>query len=342
MKTNILVLITLFFTLSFSTKSHAAFFESSPHCLETQGNYITKIVFTVNSSVPYNGSAFTLDFLLSNTTLAANLPVTWNQQGYPTQNITFDVSSYNILYTDECYDYKLFFANGNLASNSAIHADAESFCKLKCELEVLPCNANFKILTNSMGNGTSSVAIQLIDPNVGITYMEVFQNGVLISSGPAQSFVLPSGSYRICIVALNNKTGEECKSCQDFCLGEGKTDFEWNGAKRAEEWQKKSAESIINITPEEAELKKLDKDVKLTITPNPSNGTFLISSLNTEIEMTTVEVFDMNSKLIHSLNSVQNQKDIRVDLRNQQSGIYVVKITYSDGSVSQQKIVIQN
>ena len=57
--------------------------------------------------------------------------------------------------------------------------------------------------------------------------------------------------------------------------------------------------------------------------------------------MTNIEVYNMNSKLIYSQNSIQNQNRISVDLKDKQSGIYIVKIVYSDGSIKQQKIVIE-
>lgn len=82
-------------------------------------------------------------------------------------------------------------------------------------------------------------------------------------------------------------------------------------------------------------------DHKATIYPNPSNGTFMISSLNSKVKMTTIEVYDMSSRLVYSLNSVQNQTRVNVDLKNQQSGIYLVKIVYADGSVKQQKVVVE-
>ena len=203
-----------------------------------------------------------------------------------------------------------------------------------------PCNADFKVLTNSMGNGMSSVVVQLTDPNISITYMEVFQNGVSISSGPPQSFMLPSGSYTICIAARNNKTGQECERCQEFCFGEGKTDFEWNGIERAEQWRSESGESSVDDT-DVIKSKQLEEDLKPIITPNPSNGTFVISSLNTKAGMSSIMVFDLSSKLVYSQSSIQNQSRISVDLKDQESGIYIVKIMYSDGSVRQQKVVVE-
>ncbi len=205
-----------------------------------------------------------------------------------------------------------------------------------------PCNADFQILTNSQGNGMSAVVLQLTDPNVSITYMELIQNGQIISSGPPVSFVLPSGFYTICIVARNNETGQECESCQDFCLGDGETDFEWNGIERAREWRSESTESSVDDKNQTDVIKgkQLEEDLKPIITPNPSNGTFVVSSLNTKVGMTAIEVYNMNSKLVYSLNSVQNQNRISVDLKDKQSGIYIIKVMYSDGSVRQQKVVV--
>ena len=141
-----------------------------------------------------------------------------------------------------------------------------------------PCNADFRMLINSLGNGSSlsSAVIQIADPNVSITYIELFQNGTLMYSGLPQSYVLPSGSYKLCIVAQNNKTGQECKSCQEFCIGTGMVEeSEWKGMERANEWRRSNMESSIDtkkqtdVMPVEFEHEQLAKDLKPIITPKP-------------------------------------------------------------------------
>ncbi|MFK8039574.1 MAG: T9SS type A sorting domain-containing protein [Crocinitomicaceae bacterium] len=207
-----------------------------------------------------------------------------------------------------------------------------------------PCNADFELQIFNQGNGMYGITPLLTDPSVSFVYMEVLQNGgVVAQSSTPSSFVLPAGSYTICIVVRNNWTGEVCQYCQDFCIGET-TDFEWDGIERASEWERES-ESRSNeiqseVKSEEFKGKQLEKYLKPIITPNPSNGEFVISSLKTKTKMVAIEVYDMNSKLVYSLNSIQNKNRVSVDLKDQQSGIYIVKIVNSDGSMNHQKVVV--
>ena len=244
------------------------------------------------------------------------------------------------------FDY-MWFRNSTLSTSNGMNnyfAGHMALDNVVIEIveEAPPCNANFKIQLNNQSTGISSLDVILIDANLSISYMEIIQNGTTIHSGPPQSFLLPHGPYTVCIVARNNKTGEECKSCQELCIGENKGSLEWKGKIRAEEWEKKSLESNIKTTPEESKDKELEESLNPTITPNPLNGAFVISSLNMKVEMTEIAVYDMNSRIVYSLNSIQNQSSISVDLKDQQSGIYIVKVVYSDGSVGQQKVVVEN
>jgi len=150
--------------------------------------------------------------------LASNVPPIWNHPSYSTfSNIVYDVSSFNIPYSTDCFDYEIFFTNGLVLTSSISDTHPKPFCKLECKLDSSPCNAEFKVITNSLGNGMSSAVIQVIDPSVSISYIEFYQNNVLTYTGAPQSYMLSPGSYKICIVVLN-KTGEECRSCQEFII----------------------------------------------------------------------------------------------------------------------------
>lgn len=199
---------------------------------------------------------------------------------------------------------------------------------------ILDESCSFKLEIKNQEGGMSALQI-VTNPCLSIEYMEIIQNGVVIESGPPQSFLLPNGLYTVCAVMRHCETGELCEDCQEICLGGNDTELEWDGKKRANEWKKNSSRSIIDVVPEEI------KDEQPIITPNPSNGTFAISSLSTKASMTAIKVYDMSSKLVYSRNSIQNENRASVDLRNQESGIYIVKIIYSDGSVKQQKVVVE-
>ena len=75
---------------------------------------------------------------------------------------------------------------------------------------------------------------------------------------------------------------------------------------------------------------------KLVISPNPSNGQFLITSK----EIKTVEIIDITGKVIKNYQGLQNLEGIDVNLKNIQKGIYFAKITTLTGTQTK-KIIVQ-
>ncbi len=207
-----------------------------------------------------------------------------------------------------------------------------------CECE--PCDASFTVCLNDLGNGTSTIQATLNNSNHTIIDMTIYKNGSFYYSGLPISIIGNAGdTYTICMTVVNNNTGEECRKCYTFCIGKGKIVIE-----------KSNSGVLINSAqmndqtsnmPEEFKDKPLDKDLGITISPNPSSRMFEISSSSTEIEMTDVKVFDLNSRQVYSSELNENQNRTNIDLKGQPVGIYIVKIQYSDGSVSQQKIVLE-
>lgn len=215
-----------------------------------------------------------------------------------------------------------------------------------CRVE--PCDANFTLTLGDAGGGLTSASAVLTNPNHVMTYMEILQNGATMYSGPPVSALLPAGNnYTICVIAVNKKTGEECRKCFDFCIGEG-----WiggnghDGVKEEGVIKAQSEQSIVigqkkTVIAEAHKDKPTDKVLASKITPNPSNGTFEILAINSKSVMTNIEVYDMNLKLVYTANSIQNQSRVSIDLNDQQSGIYLVKVTYANGSIEQQKVVVE-
>ncbi|PHR37198.1 MAG: hypothetical protein COA38_00480 [Fluviicola sp.] len=206
-----------------------------------------------------------------------------------------------------------------------------------CEME--PCDASFTVCLRDQGNGTSAITTSLNNSNHTITGMRIWENNVLIYSGPHVSYLGAAGNtYRICITAVNNNTGEECMSCYTFCIGKETADEKSNSGTLIHSTL--SDDKTSNM-PEEFKDKPLEKDLGVTISPNPSSRMFEVSSSSTEIKMTSVKVFDLNSRQVYSSEPTENQNNTRIDLKDQPAGIYIVKIQYSDGSISQQKIVLE-
>lgn len=215
-----------------------------------------------------------------------------------------------------------------------------------CEIE--PCDANFTLQLGDAGGGMTSVSAILTNPNHAITYMEILQNGSTMYSGPPVSALLPAGNgYMICIVAVNKNTGEECRKCFDFCIGEGWIGQDGQGGADLDgDSRTKSKQSVVvgenkSVISEKYKDKPSDKVLAPTITPNPSNGTFEVLSSSKKSLMSSIEVYDMNLKLVHTVNSIQGQNRASIDLNDQQSGIYLVKVIYANGSVEQQKVIVE-
>lgn len=202
-----------------------------------------------------------------------------------------------------------------------------------------PCDASFTVCLNDIGGGQSAIQATLNNANHTIADMTIYENGGHIYSGPPISLIGNAGStYTICITAINNKTGEECKKCYTFCLPEGKYVIE-----------KSNTGNLINSVQTENKTSEMPDELKerplegldLTIAPNPSNGIFEISTSAADIKMASVKVFDLNSREVYSNALSGTKNSTSLNLKDQPVGVYIVKVQYTDGSVSQQKVVLE-
>jgi len=75
----------------------------------------------------------------------------------------------------------------------------------------------------------------------------------------------------------------------------------------------------------------------ISIAPNPSNGTFNLSCINT---MNTIEIYNLIGELIYSDFNFNHQISQTIDLSGSPKGIYLLKVKSSNGMYSR-KIVIQ-
>lgn len=82
-----------------------------------------------------------------------------------------------------------------------------------------------------------------------------------------------------------------------------------------------------------ASTDELDLNKSIKVYPNPSNGLFTIET----IDNTTMEVFDVYGKLVHSANLTEMKN--RVELNSFANGIYTMRFT-SKGQTAIKKIVI--
>lgn len=93
----------------------------------------------------------------------------------------------------------------------------------------------------------------------------------------------------------------------------------------------------LNVIGTPLETSELEDNAEISVSPNPSNGTFQIQLPNSK--NTAVEVYNILGEKVFSANSVQ-QKMIEMNLSGKSKGIYTVKI--SDGEkTAVRKIMIQ-
>jgi hypothetical protein len=70
----------------------------------------------------------------------------------------------------------------------------------------------------------------------------------------------------------------------------------------------------------------INNNVDISITPNPAFNSFFINGLN---EIAKISIFDLNGKLIYR--NVSN--NYHIDIKDYQSGIYIVKIESANETV---------
>ncbi len=96
-----------------------------------------------------------------------------------------------------------------------------------------------------------------------------------------------------------------------------------------------------NCTQVVGTKERFDKNIHLTISPNPSNGTFnlLFEKTNTASQAT---LFDLNGKTIFSEKIPVGAQRHTIDLSGQlPTGIYFVKWVFADGKFTTKKVVVK-
>jgi hypothetical protein len=76
---------------------------------------------------------------------------------------------------------------------------------------------------------------------------------------------------------------------------------------------------------------------KLTLFPNPTSGSFLLNA--SDMEVKSLDILDLNGKLVYQKNISTRDAKLEVHLRYAPSGVYIIKVTTTEGIV-QKKLVI--
>ena len=79
--------------------------------------------------------------------------------------------------------------------------------------------------------------------------------------------------------------------------------------------------------------------MQLSIFPNPSNGEVNIS-LQNEKKVSTLEVYSITGALVYSKTYNANLSNLKVNI-NQPQGVYMVRVTLSNGETSIGKLIVK-
>ena len=97
-------------------------------------------------------------------------------------------------------------------------------------------------------------------------------------------------------------------------------------------------EKIKNEDKERAELPNIENSNEISAFPNPSNGTFNVEALNAVSENVLIEVFDMLGSRCYSKEQA-GFKQIQISLENVNKGVFFVKVTSANKSLSTKLII---
>ena len=78
----------------------------------------------------------------------------------------------------------------------------------------------------------------------------------------------------------------------------------------------------------------------LVLSPNPTNGTFIIKDQYGVGEFNSVSIADINGRELQSFKSIHAGDEI--DISTLPAGIYMVAVQYDNGMVQQQKLIVQD
>ena len=84
----------------------------------------------------------------------------------------------------------------------------------------------------------------------------------------------------------------------------------------------------------------LDKDLKISISPNPTNGVFVLEMSSTNNSATNIQVMSVDGRLLQSKTFNHSNGAFEFDLSGYQSGVYLLEIQ-TDQAQMTKKIVVQ-
>ena len=177
------------------------------------------------------------------------------------------------------------------------------------------------------------------DPSI-MTYLTkpsqmeaILPNRLLVGESSMTAKVAP---YSYC--ALTNSDGELVSAGFADALGNITLNFnpiEASGVYEFAAWAQKYVQYFKTICVGTQEICANDKTIPLFIYPNPARTTIMIE---TETQISSYEIIDMNGKLIASKQNVNKTNEL-VDVSSLGAGVYFVKVIDNERKVAVQKFV---
>ncbi|MBP6679547.1 MAG: T9SS type A sorting domain-containing protein [Saprospiraceae bacterium] len=81
-------------------------------------------------------------------------------------------------------------------------------------------------------------------------------------------------------------------------------------------------------------------EVSAHISPNPADGAFTIKNRGGVSDFNVVSITDINGRERLVFKSIYSGNEI--DISTLASGMYIVTVTYNDGAMQQQKLMVQH
>ncbi|MEX6687386.1 choice-of-anchor J domain-containing protein [Danxiaibacter flavus] len=251
-------------------------------------------------------------------------PANWNIVQTPVDNITWDRST--------------FAAKTGSASAYLNSYNYESEGKIDALISPLVSFSNvdsvfikFDIASASYNNPSSqtlpldTLAV-FISTDCGATYKQVYKkwgtNLVTVQGAVTTEFVPNANQWRTDSVNVTSVTGNTASIRVKFQYTENFNNNTY----------------IDNVNIYTKTYPALLKQNGYLVYPNPTTGMVLVQHLVLPVNLKSINVYSTTGQLVYSQNIASPSTNIYVNLSNLASGLYVVRLIYSDKNVSQKII----
>ncbi len=262
---------------------------------------------------------YSVKLLVKNSNLCTD-SITKTIQVFPNPKAGFNVDK-----QEQCINGNIFlFTDTTTEANSNIQLwlfgdNTVSSMKVPFKIYSSAGTYSVKLITKNSFNCTDSASMNVVvHPNpitsAIIGEADVFRNETKVyavnqTNGSSYQWFFEKG--------IGNKTGNSTSILWQF-IGTDEIKLIETGIGNC---KGDTVKLVVNIkTP--VGINELNKNQFINIYPNPNSGSFYISDLN---NITSIEVFDNQGKLVQTINEIKHQAEINLN-ENLKSGLYFLRI----------------